>query len=1587
MNEVLRDRYELLEILGEGGEARVVRAIDRQLGRTVALKIRPAPEGVARDELLREARVLLSLEPNPALPLVRDDFFAGSDYVIVMDWVDGVDLDRLLRERGSPGLAPTTVLRHLAHVAQALTHLHNHDPVVVHGDVKPANMILTGRGRIVLVDFGLAGSGANRANRRGTPGFVAPEVAAGSAPSRASDVYSLAMTAFALLTGEAHAGGSPQWPATIDTDRARVFERAIRLGTVSDPSARPASAGEFLELLRADWEADLPTGVLTFVMTDIEGSTSLWDRHAKAMPEALIRHDAILERIVESKRGHLIKSMGEGDSSVSVFASATDAVPAAAEIVRAVEAEDWSDGMSLRVRVGLHTGEAAQRGGDYFGPTVNLAARIRGEADGGHVLLSETTARLVDGHLPDGFALTDLGAHTLRGIGERQHIHALSAPFLASPPTPDTCPYRGLLAFEPEDEALFFGRSTLIADLVGRLSSGEFLAVVGASGSGKSSLVRAGLLAAARRGLVAGISSGLLITPATHAARMEALPDEPSQLLVVDQFEELFTLFEEETTRAEFIRRVLDRPGKVVVSLRADVYGYCAAYEELARMMAANHALLGPMSLRELRETIEAPARSAGLRLESGLIEVILRDAAGEPGALPLLSHALMETWARRDGRTLTLAGYRDAGGVQGAIARTAEELFGSFTVEEQHLTRRTFLRLTELGDGTEDTRRRVRLDELLSGEATGGQTRALLERLTRARLLTVDDDAAQVAHEALIREWPRLRAWLNEDRESLRLHRQLTQAASAWESSGHDPSGLYRGARLTAAEESVPSDALSADERSFIEASRAEEDRELREARAQARRLRRRLVGVAVTLVIAIVAGSLAVVARSNAQRSATVAQAGRLAALSREAAPNHPDLGLLLALEADRLDDSVDTRGALLGALQHASRMVVELGGFGSGLGTIAFTPDQKTFATVSLDGIRLWDTATKRPRGPTLTSSGSGWTGGAFSPDGGTFAVTNEQGNVELWDLSSQRMLRSLESPDGAWLQYVAYSPDGATIAAGGREVPHITLWNARTGRVIGTPITAKGPGSGGVHSFAFSPDSRTIVAPGESGKIAIWSVSSHRMVGEPITTGRAEVTSLAFTPEGKTVVAGDIDGTISLWDVRSRRPVSDALTVGNDAVGVVDVSGDGRFLAAGTLSGAVHVWDAASGEEFGPPLIADTTPINDVTFSPNGNLLATGHPSTLVLWDLSGRQAIGVPFGEERELVTDVSFRPDGGALAAAGFDGSIGLFDPARRAETARISGPSPVLTVRYSPDGKLIASGSLDGKVRLFDAATRALVGSLDVGAAWVWQVAFSPDGARLAVAVDPNGPRDSFNPDREGEVQLWDVASRRRVGRAMVPGKHAVTSVAFSPDGRLIASGSYEERTQLWDAANQERVGKPMDVKDDGTIALTFSADGARIVTAGAAVVRLWNAADQRLALPPLTGHTGGVVGASVDPHSRYLATTSQEGATRIWDARSGAPYGDELTGWKPQSLIPDFPLPAPFVPVRSAFSPDGRFLAVGGIANRPMIWDLSLQTWKTRACAIAGRNLTRAEWTRYMAPGSTYRRTCARWPAGPAA
>src|SRR5919197_6246349 len=468
---LFRERYEVLSSVGSGGEARIVKALDRQHGRLVALKIRPVRDEAAREELLGEARVLLSLPPHPALPLVREDFFDRGDYVVAMDWVEGTDLATLLAENGRPGLAPSSVLAYLAQAAEALTHLHSQSPPIIHGDVKPGNLILTNGGRIKLVDFGLSSAPNVPRRRAGTPGFRAPELAAGGNPSRASDVYALAATAFALLTGSAPAGILPAWEG-IAPAQAEQLESAIRHGMATDPARRPATPGELVERMRAGWTAALPSGVVTFCISDIQSWTALWEAHPERMAEALVRHDELIANAVEAHGGSVVRTMGESDSTVSVFDSAPNAVAAALAANRALAAEGWPAGVGIAVRWGLHTGEVERRRTDYLGPAVNVAAGPRAPADGGQIFLSGGTLEVFGKQLPAGCSLVDIGPHRLRDGGPPERIRALKGPGVDTPLPGTECPYRGLLAFEPDDRAFFFGREQIVAEFVERLAPG-----------------------------------------------------------------------------------------------------------------------------------------------------------------------------------------------------------------------------------------------------------------------------------------------------------------------------------------------------------------------------------------------------------------------------------------------------------------------------------------------------------------------------------------------------------------------------------------------------------------------------------------------------------------------------------------------------------------------------------------------------------------------------------------------------------------------------------------------------------------------------------------------------------------------------------------------------------------------------------------------------------------------------------------------------------------------------------------------------------------------------------------------------------
>ena len=537
----------------------------------------------------------------------------------------------------------------------------------------------------------------------------------------------------------------------------------------------------------------------------------------------------------------------------------------------------------------------------------------------------------------------------LQLVRERARLYG-AGPGRAAP-EPTESPYKGLVSFEVEDAEWFFGRERVVADLIARLAGAPLLGVVGPSGSGKSSALRAGLIPALGGGVLPGSErwSTLLMRPGEHPLReldrtlwrtlpkpvldrmegqdlplravRDVLDEGERVVLVVDQFEEVFTACADDAERTAFVAALTeaarDPRGNVVLVLavRADFYGRCAADPGLAELLGANHVLVGTMTADEYRRAIEQPALRAGVRLDPALVDELVGEVLGEPGALPLLSTALVELWERRDGRLIRAEAYGQTGGVRGAVARLAEDVYAGFDGEEQAIARSVLLRLGGAGEGTAVVRRRVPLAEFDAEQ--NERVAHVLDVLTARRLLTVSEGSVEVAHEALLREWPRFQDWLEEDREGRRLHAHLMETAREWEDRGRDPADLYRGARLSSALDWTTEHTLDLNEteREFVNASRAENERELTSQRKQNRRLRGALIGVGIVLALAIAAGAVALVARSNAQHSATAAVAQRLGAQALVA--KDLDLSLLLGRQGTALDDSLPTRGNLEAAL----------------------------------------------------------------------------------------------------------------------------------------------------------------------------------------------------------------------------------------------------------------------------------------------------------------------------------------------------------------------------------------------------------------------------------------------------------------------------------------------------------------------------------------------------------------------------------------------------------------------------------------------------------------------------------------------
>ncbi|KKD06417.1 WD-40 repeat-containing protein [Streptomyces sp. WM6386] len=1132
-------------------------------------------------------------------------------------------------------------------------------------------------------------------------------------------------------------------------------------------------------------------------------------------------------------------------------------------------------------------------------------------------------------------------------------------------------PYRGLTRFETGDSGLFFGRDRLTADLVDLLRGRRFAAVFGPSGSGKSSLLRAGLIPALRRAQEPGLRPAAIriLTPGEHPARSHApllVPAsardgsaEADTFVIVDQFEEVFTLCRDAAERARFIDLLLTarRPGsrlRVLLAVRGDFYGRCAEHRDLADALRDANLLAGAMSQTELRDAVVKPAAAAGLTVERALTARLVNEVTDAPGGLPLLSHALLETWRRRRGKTLTMAGFEAVGCLDGAIAKTAEQVYDRFTDSQATAARRVLLRLVTPGDGTPDTRRPVQRAELPGTDR--GDTATVVEALAGARLLTLDADTVEMAHEALITAWPRLRGWIEEDRERLRAHRNLTEAAHAWRELGRETGALSRGSRLATAQEhfaGASREDLTDVEHAFLDASHDHEQR-------GRRRYRLVLTAVTAALCLALVAAGLAVGQWQSAVTAQHMAQSRQLAAQSSTLLDSDPDLAALLAVRAYRTSPTREATAALYAAVALPLRK--RLTGGTEPVDAIALSPDGKTLAISSRDGkMRIWNLPAGRLR-DTFTafdSSHEGSQAAVFSPDGGILAVATSGGTgarVTLWDPAGGRKIRNFPVPDGS-VRGLAFSPDGRTVAASSPRA--VRVWDMATGRTRHSLTSHPDP-----QAVGFGPGGRTVAAASPNEGVWVWDVTTGRT--RTSRDGQITGSEVALSPDGQTYALVRTDGSVQLRETATgvvRHTIKD-VPIGSHGMAFAP---DGRTLALQGPGDTVRLWDTASGTARTTVTVGlHGRGAMSVALSADGRTLFTSSNAspTIRVHRLSADHPRTTLPGRSGTYVTDMQFSRDGRTVTTVRQQplgrGSVQLWD-ARTGEPEAAPAPDTDLAVRgqqppvtgsrpvavgFSPTGRALAASAVNRRViEVRDVATGSLRQSRAVGA--VLTAVFSPDGTRLAIVGE------------KGSVRIWHL-STGELRTVHTSHGQPVRTMAFSPDGHTLAVVDIEtggDRITLFDAATG-RTQRTIDPGPRSLLILAFSPDGHTLATASGSsgLVKTWDTRTGRL--EDTFSVSTEVSSLAFTPDARTLAASTARGV-QLWDLATS------------QSRIT---LPARS-PGAVAFSPDGGTLAIG-TGGSVGLWNVDLPdvTHAIRTiCEAVDRTLTPVEQARYPDTRST--------------
>ncbi len=1339
-----------------------------------------------------------------------------------------------------------------------------------------------------------------------------------------------------------------------------------------------------------------------FLFSDIRESTRLWEQHGAAMSKAMARHDAIFQTLIDQYGGRILRHRGDG---VSAVFEEGQPLQCALAVQKQIAAEVWGLDAPLRVCLAIHAGEAEHRifasdkigqKEEYFGPTLNRVARILSAGSGGQILV--TPEVLAVDVVPDGADLQDLGDHLLKNLEAPQKIYNLTHPDLpqqSSPPLktlglvtaqPPACPYQGLFAFTEEAAPFFFGRDDFTTPLEQTLYKKNLAAIVGPSGSGKSSVMFAGLAPRLRRrpntvlisfrpGSHAFLSLAEAVAPwlfphlneadlltqtaalaETLAKKQSSLHDIINQILateinhvlfLIDQFEELYTLCPDGKSCYNFLAALLetvsafstdrasaDTPTlaafSVVLTLRADFMGQVLIHRPFANALQNVTMLLGPMNRQELSLAIERPAQKQHVEFEAGLLSRLLDDVGQSPGNLPMLEFALTLLWERQFDGKLTHAAYDAIGQIKGAVARHADMVYADIQTDEQKRLRWIFMQMVQPGEGTEDTRRLATRAEFRPADWE------MIQRLADSRLVVTNrnlsgEDTVEVVHETLIQNWQLLQAWMKENRIFRSWQERLRAAMRQWQAGEQESGGFLRGALLAEAEEwrRTHQEGLSDAEERFILDSLEQRDNEVTEEETRRQREMAQLQALADTEY-----------RRAEEQLEARQRLRWLVIGLA---------IMFLVAVGAATMAVQQQQMAQKQAVTAEAARQLAE---------TEQIKAEQQANMArsrqLAAQSAYYWDK--QFDLSVLLSMEANNITNTLQTAEDAALGI---QYNPHLYTILH-------DHTDGVWS--VAFSPNGQLLASGSRD-DTIIVWDTATWQPIGPPLAGH---ESNVNQVVFSPDGR-LLASASRNNIILWNAVAGEPLFPPFTNHTDWVNSVAFSPDGTVLASAGKDGAIFLWSTATGEPLDVTFTISDHEIRTIAFSPDGAVLASGGADKNITLWNVATGRPLGPALTGHIGPVNRVQFNPDDGgktLVSASDDRNIIFWDVKSRQPVDIPRSGHTDWVNDLAFglNPVGASpawlLASASSDNSIILWNAEedQRYTVPLLNHTEEVRSVAFSPDGQILASGSADGKIFIWNVpASRYLSGHTD----WVDSVAFSPDGRMLLSAGDDN------------TIRFWDVASGQLQGQPLLEHSDHVLSVDISPDGQMFASGGYDNTVILWNTDTRtprykfetpdwvSRVIFSPDGKllaagiGDGSIMLwnvdtgqpdgppltghtgfvsslhfspaTTQAPAGKWLASGSSdsTIILWDMDTRQPAGAPLTGHTDEVWGVAFSPKGHLLASVSNDKSVRLWDADTGQPLGEPLVGHTDQVW-------------GVQFSPNGEIIASAGRDNTIILWDV---------------------------------------------